>query len=78
MTEETNIGKRLKVLREISGLNQSDVAAFLKRDRSMISMVESGYARLPEKDEQRLAEYLEEKARARVADLFPMESAIVS
>lgn len=64
--------QRLKRLREIAGLTQFDVAAFLDRDRSLVSMVENGYHKLNPEDEQRLCEYLEKQARDSYSAVFPV------
>lgn len=69
--------KRLKALRELSGLSQWDIAKFLERDRSAVSNIENGHLILNPEEEKKLIEFLQQTARKRYADLAPLlESAV--
>lgn len=71
-------GKRLRELREIAGLNESDVARYLGCDRSLISLAESGYHKLSAEDAQEIQTFLAEKARKRFNSAFPADAELVA
>jgi DNA-binding XRE family transcriptional regulator len=76
-TQSMSKFKRLKALREMAGLSQWDVAKFLDRDRGSVSHIENGHLVLKPQEETKLIEYLEEKARARYADVLHEAAVIV-
>lgn len=56
-------GERLKKLRELAGLPQAAVAAHMGFDRAFLSMVESGYKNINDKDAKKIEEFLMEPAQ---------------
>lgn len=63
-------GKRLKTLREMAGLTQSEVGNRFNIDRSILSLIEGGHRPVPEDQQEEIETYLTSMAKKRAATVL--------
>lgn len=61
-------GQRLKVLRESAGLTQSELGMRFGIDRSVLSLIESGYRDMSESQREKIEKYLTQLAHKRLGE----------
>jgi len=62
------VGNRLKRLRDLAGVPQAAVAAYMGFDRAFLSMVESGYRSVSPQDADKIERFLQLEQSKKVTE----------